>query len=255
MPFSKFFLKMVRDLSHSHKIPLKLKRLLYQKKNAQRLLVKSEALLQSFLRGTSTAKAIQFVAVPRGGICWHQKCHFASSTSKAIWSRILLQTGKATSSIRSWQNQTKTTRSFKVAKRRVHMKSRAISTPSGLTSISNSWAGAPDGDNVKYIKSSIRVYGWSQNTSKRLHVEFQVKPTPFDPPSTLERQNQASQQREPPMPPLIKQSTWVASACFQRAARQISGHSDNVWPGFDAPKRNQAYPRRSSPGPWPPNRS
>ena len=67
--------------------------------------------------------------------CWHQKCHFASSTSKAIWSHILLQTGKAASSIRSWQNQIKTTRSFKVVKRRVHMKFRAISTPFGLTSI------------------------------------------------------------------------------------------------------------------------
>ena len=113
----------------------------------------------------------------------------------------------------------------------------------------------PAGDSVEDIKSSIRAYEWSQNTSKRLHAKFQVKPTPFDPPSTLERRNQASRRRKPPMPPLIKQNTWVASACFQRAARQISGHADNVWPGFDAPKQNQAYRRRSSPGPWHPNQS
>ena len=29
-------------------------------------------------------------------------------------------------------------------------------------------------------------------------------------------------------PSVIKQSTWVASTCFQRATRRISGHSDNV---------------------------
>ena len=51
------------------KSPGKLKMLLYQKKNAQRLLVKSEVLLQSFLREISIAKVVQFVAVPRGGIC------------------------------------------------------------------------------------------------------------------------------------------------------------------------------------------
>ena len=67
--------------------------------------------------------------------CWHQKCHFASSTSKATWSRTLLQTGKAASSIRSCQIQTKTARSFKIAKTRVHLKFRAVSTPFSLTSI------------------------------------------------------------------------------------------------------------------------
>ena len=142
MSFSKFCLEMVRDLSHCHKIPLETQKATLSKKNGQRLLAKSEVLLQSFLRGTSTAKAIQFVAVPRGGICWHQKCHFASSTSKATWSRILLQTGKAASSIRSCQNQTKTARSFKIAKREVHMKFRAISTPFGLTSILQQLSGS-----------------------------------------------------------------------------------------------------------------
>ncbi|KAJ8627515.1 hypothetical protein MRB53_020822 [Persea americana] len=34
-------------------------------------------------------------------------------------------------------------------------------------------AGAPGGNSVEDIKSSIRAYGWSQNTSKRLHVESQ----------------------------------------------------------------------------------
>ena len=48
-------------------------------------------------------------------------------------------------------------------------------------------AGAPGGDSIEDIKSLIRANGWSQNTSKRLHVKFQVKPTPFDPPSTLEQ--------------------------------------------------------------------
>ena len=86
----------------------------------------------------------------------------------------------------------------------------------------------PSGDSVKDIKSSIRAYGWSQNTSKRLHVKFQVKPTTFDPPSTFEQQNQASQRREPPRLSLIKQSTWVTSTCFQRAACQVLSHLDNI---------------------------
>jgi len=71
MSFSKFCLEMVRDLSHCHKIPLGTQKATLSKKNAQRLLAKSEVLLQSFLRGISTAKAVQFVTVPQGGICWH----------------------------------------------------------------------------------------------------------------------------------------------------------------------------------------
>ena len=73
MSFSKFCLEIVRDLSHCHKIPLKTQKAILSKKNAQRLLAKSEVLLQSFLRGTSTAKATRFVAVPRGGHLLTQK--------------------------------------------------------------------------------------------------------------------------------------------------------------------------------------
>ena len=136
MSFSKFFLEMVCDLSHCHKIPLETQKATLSKEK----MLKDSSLSQKiffkvFFEAHRLQKAIQFVAVPRGGICWHQKCHFASSISKATWSRVLLQTGKAVSSIRSYQNQTKTARSFKIAKRRVHMMFRAISTPFGLTSI------------------------------------------------------------------------------------------------------------------------
>ena len=54
---------------------------------------------------------------------------------ETIWSRILRQTGNATSCIKSCQNQTKTARFFKTAKRRVYMKFQAILTLFGLTSL------------------------------------------------------------------------------------------------------------------------
>ena len=135
MSFSKFCVEMVRDLSHCHKIPLETQKATLSKEKCSETLGEVRSSSSKILWGTSTAKAVQFVAVPRRGICWHKKCHFASSTSKATRSRILRQAGRAASSIRSCQNQTKTVRSFKIAKRRVHMKFQAISTQSGLTSI------------------------------------------------------------------------------------------------------------------------
>ena len=60
-----------------------------------------------------------------------------------------------------------------------------------LHQLSNGEIKPPGGYSDEDIKSSIRAYGWSQNTSKRFHVEFHDKPTPFDPPSTLERRDQA----------------------------------------------------------------
>ena len=87
---------------------------------------------------------------------------------------------------------------------------------------------SPGSNSVEDIKILIRAYGWSQNSSKRHHVKFQVKPTMFDPPSTIKQQNQASRQRQPSRTSLIKQSSWVTSTCHQRATRQVSNHFDNI---------------------------
>ncbi|XXG53594.1 hypothetical protein AAC387_Pa03g1671 [Persea americana] len=56
----------------------------------------------------------------------HHKLHGAASYHKQA---------NTASSIKSCQNQTKIARSFKTAKRRVHVKFRAISAPFGLTSL------------------------------------------------------------------------------------------------------------------------
>ena len=133
--------------------------------------------------------------------------------------------------------------------RRLYIKFQAILTPFGPKSKSCSKVSSPGGDSIEDIKSSIRAYGWSQNTSKKLYVKFQVKPTTFDHTSTLKQQNQTSQRREPLRPSLIIQSTWVASKCFQRATRQASGHFNNIWPNFDPWKQNQTSRRWTSPGP------
>ena len=134
MSFSKLCLEMVRDSSHYHKFPWKLKRLLYQKKKVQRLLVKSELSFRILFEAHRLQKLL--VAVPRGGICWHQKSHLASSTSKKQHEAAFYhKQANVASSIRSCQNQTKTAGWFKIAKRGVHMKFRAISTTFGLTSL------------------------------------------------------------------------------------------------------------------------
>ena len=116
------------------RFPWKLKRLHYQEKCSETLgLVRSSP--SKFSSRHIDCKGYPIRRCTSRGHLLTPKCHFASSTSTAIWSRILLQTGKAASSIRSCQNQTKTARSFKIAKKEVQMKFRAILTPFGLTSI------------------------------------------------------------------------------------------------------------------------
>ena len=137
MSRSKFCLEMVRDLSHCHKIPLetqkatlsKEKKMLRNSLSSQKLFFKVffeahqlQKICDSSLYLEGTFVDTKNVTLP----LQHQKLHGAASYHKRA---------NAASSIKSCDNQTKTARSFKIAKRRVHMKFRAISTPSGLTSI------------------------------------------------------------------------------------------------------------------------
>ena len=134
MLFSKFYLEMVRDLSHCHKIPLETQKATLSRKmlrdswSSQKFSIKVffEAHRLQRLSNSSLYLEGAFVDTKNITLPQHQKLHGAASYYKQAK---LLQASDLD------KNQTKNTRSFKVAKKRVHMKFRAISTPFGLTSI------------------------------------------------------------------------------------------------------------------------
>jgi len=134
MSFSKLCLEMVRDPLHYHNSPGSSKGYSTKRRKFKDSWSNQKLSFRILFEAHRLQKLL--VAVPRGGICWHQKSHLASSTSKKQHEATFYhKQANVASSIRSCQNQTKTAGSLKIAKRGVHMKFRAISTTFGLTSL------------------------------------------------------------------------------------------------------------------------
>ena len=138
MSFLKLYLEMIHDPSHYHEIPLELKKLLYQKEITQdswlsqklsfKILFEAhwlQMLCNSLLYLEGAFVDTKNVTLP---------LHILS-TSRSYMKPHPTTTSNATSSIRSCQNQTKSTRSFKTTIKRVHTKFWAISTSFCLTSL------------------------------------------------------------------------------------------------------------------------